>query len=66
MAHKVNAIRVEVRGDNAILTGMGQSPRGTKVRLRQAVAKGRKGDKEEFQKNVKKAIEEILGPSANV
>lgn len=66
MAHKVNAIRVEVRGDDAILTGMGQSPRGTKVRLRQAVAKGRRGDRKEFEKNVKQAIEAILGPSANV
>lgn len=57
---KVNAIRVDMEQDQLKITAVGQSPRGTKIRLRQAVAKGRKGDKKAFRENILKAIEEVV------
>jgi len=64
MTVKVNAIRVDLRGDEVVITAMGQSPRGTKVRLRQETAKGRKGDKETFRQNIVQAIEKVIAPPA--
>lgn len=64
---RVTGIRVDIKQDEAIITALGQSPRGTRVRLKRAVAKGKRESREIFQENVLKAIKEVLPskPSVN-
>jgi hypothetical protein len=59
MGAKITAVRCQLKKDELVITAVGQSPRGTKVLLKRAVAKGRKGPREEFQKNVEDAIKAV-------
>jgi hypothetical protein len=59
MGAKITAVRCQLKKDELVLTAVGQSPRGTKVLLKKAFAKGRKGPREEFQKNVEEAIKSV-------
>lgn len=60
MSMKVVAVRVDLKRGDAVLTTIGSSPRGTKVRLRSVVVPGIKGPRKEFEAAVDAAVNELL------
>lgn len=60
LAPRVVSIRVEMKGDDAVITTIGQSPRGTKVRLKTVLVNGLRGPKETFDADLRKAIQQLV------
>ena len=60
MANKIVAVRVQLRGDDVELTTLGESPRGTRVRLKSVQVPGVRKDKKEFHSKVLAALETLL------
>lgn len=59
MAHKIVAIQVEFVGEVTKLTALGQSPRGTKIRLKQVQVDVPREDKQAFEIAVDAAIKAL-------
>lgn len=60
MSMKIVAVRVELKRGDVEVTTIGSSPRGTKVRLSSKVVRGVRGDREAFEANLARAVNELL------
>lgn len=59
MSIKIVAVRADFKGDDVVLTMLGETPRGTRVRVKSETVSGVKGDRAAWESKVAAAIDRM-------